>query len=50
MWVFFAQGGKLGLDAYLRHVRTLSREQFLARATLLVVASARQRAGSARPM
>ena len=45
-----AQAGKVGLDAYLRSVRALCREQFYARATQLVVASARQRAGSARPL
>jgi hypothetical protein len=40
----------VGLDAYLRHVRALCREQFYSRATQLVVASARQRLGSARPL
>ena len=40
----------MGLDAYLRSVRALCREQFYARATQLVVASARHRAGSARPL
>jgi hypothetical protein len=39
----------VGLDAYLRSVRALCREQFYSRATQLLVASARQRAGSARP-
>jgi len=40
----------LPLPDYLRAVRALCREQFFARATALVVASARQAAGSARPL
>lgn len=45
-----AQGGQLGLEAYLRAVRQLCREQFFARATGLVVAGARARAHAARPL
>ena len=35
------EGGRLGLDAYLRLARRLAREQFIARATCLVIANVR---------
>jgi ESCRT-I complex subunit TSG101 len=36
------EAGKVGLDAYLRLVRQLCREQFMARATVLVVKAAQE--------